>query len=212
MEFIDLTQTITATMPGVSMKQSRYLETDGWNANDITLYSHSGTHIDAPVHFGMQGSYVDELTFDRLICEAWVCDVTSASDGALLKPEDLGTLRECFEPGDSLVLHTGWSKYATTSPERYRNKLPRVSESLATWLVNRKANILAVEPPSVADVNNLQEVSKIHQILFSGQVIIVEGICNVALLTSKKVALMVFPLKIKNGDGAPARVVAKNIV
>jgi kynurenine formamidase len=89
--------------------------------------------------------------------------------------------------------------------------LPRIGENLAHWLVERKVKILAVEPPSVANVNDLEEVTKIHRILFSGQIIIVEGICNLDSIEGDRVELMVFPLKIKDGDGAPARVLARPI-
>ncbi len=208
MTYIDLTQTISSIMPGVQINQSKWLDKDGWNANDVTLYSHSGTHVDAPVHFGMPGPFVDQLPFERLISEAWVCDLSHVSPSALIEPEDLGSLAGEFKTGDSLILRTGWSKYIG-NPDIYRNKLPRISENLARWLVQMKTNILAVEPPSVADVNNIKEVTTIHQLLFSGQIIIVEGICNVDLIPVDKVELMIFPLKLKNGDGAPARVLAK---
>jgi arylformamidase len=68
--------------------------------------------------------------------------------------------------------------------------------------------MLAVEPPSVADVNNLAEVTLIHKILLGGNIIIVEGICNTEDITKEIVQLIALPLKILKGDGAPARVIA----
>ena len=75
-------------------------------------------------------------------------------------------------------------------------------------MVQKSIGILGVEPPSVADVNNLEEVTKIHQILLGGDVIIVEGLCNLDLIEKPKVKLIALPLKVTNGDGAPARVIA----
>ena len=68
--------------------------------------------------------------------------------------------------------------------------------------------MLGVEPPSVADVNNLEEVTRIHRILLEGGVVIVEGLANLSALTKPKVTLIALPLKIAAGDGAPARAVA----
>ncbi|MEL7122642.1 MAG: cyclase family protein, partial [Bacteroidota bacterium] len=68
--------------------------------------------------------------------------------------------------------------------------------------------MLGVEPPSVADVNNLVEVTQIHTTLLQGKVSIIEGLTNLESISSDKVWLMALPLKIKDGDGAPARVIA----
>ena len=65
-----------------------------------------------------------------------------------------------------------------------------------------------MEPPSIADVLDLDEVTKIHQILLGGDIIIVEGLTNLEALKREMVKLIALPLKIKNGDGAPARVIA----
>ena len=64
------------------------------------------------------------------------------------------------------------------------------------------------EPPSIADVTNMKEVTKIHEILLGGDIIIVEGLTNLEALSNDKVGLVALPLKIKDGDGAPARVIA----
>jgi kynurenine formamidase len=68
--------------------------------------------------------------------------------------------------------------------------------------------MLGVEPPSVADVNNLPEVTKIHEILLGGGITIIEGLCNLDQIKAEFVTLIALPIKYKNGDGAPARVVA----
>jgi kynurenine formamidase len=68
--------------------------------------------------------------------------------------------------------------------------------------------MLGVEPPSVADVNNIEELTTIHQTLFKGGVIVVEGLANLTSLSKSKVTFIALPLKVACGDGAPARAVA----
>jgi arylformamidase len=209
MSWIDLTQTIHSSMPGVSLIQAKRLEEDGWNAKNLNIYTHAGTHMDAPIHFGMPGPTIDKIPLEQLIGYGRVVDLEGIGPKALIMPEDLGKVYSEVNPGECLILKTGWSKYANSDPDKYREELPRISEKLAEWIVKKKIKIVAVEPPSVADVNNLEEVTKIHRILFAGQVIIVEGICNLDAIKGDIVELMVFPLRILDGDGAPARVVAK---
>jgi len=196
-------------MPGVQIREAKNLEKDGWNAVNLSIYSHSGTHMDAPVHFGVEGPTIDQVPIKRLMGKARILDLTGIQPSSAINVEDLGKLKEALNTGDSLIIKTGWSNYSVSDPEKYRNQLPRISEKLAHWLVEKGINILAVEPPSVADVNDLAEVTRIHRILFAGQVIIVEGICNLNEINAEEVELMVMPLKIGGGDGAPARVLAR---
>ncbi|SHN31280.1 Kynurenine formamidase [Cyclobacterium lianum] len=209
MDWIDLTQTITASMPGVQIREAKNLEKDGWNAVNIDIYSHSGTHMDAPIHFGVDGPTIDLMPLSRLICKASILDLTGIQPSSEVRIEDLGKLKNTLKAGDGIIIKTGWSKFSVSDPHKYRDQLPRISENLARWLVEKGLNMLAVEPPSVANVNDLEEVTLIHRILFSGQVIIVEGICNLDKIKAEKVELMALPLKIGAGDGAPARVLAR---
>jgi kynurenine formamidase len=79
---------------------------------------------------------------------------------------------------------------------------------LARWLVQRQVGLIGVEPPSVADVNNSEELARIHTILFEGDVIIVEGLANLDAITQPRVHFIVLPLKIGRGDGCPVRALA----
>jgi arylformamidase len=125
---------------------------------------------------------------------------------SLIFVKDLGDIAQKSKKDDSLLLRTDWSKRLNT--EGYRNDLPRISAELAEWCVAKKVNILGVEPPSVADVNNKAEVTEIHHILLRGGIIIVEGLTNLDLIEKPHVELIALPLKIKKGDGAPCRVIA----
>lgn len=203
---IDLTLPYDEKISGYNFNIARTVAKDGWNARNLRIYSHAGTHMDAPFHFGVSNKTIDEFRPDQLMGEAWVVKMGIVKPSQLLEIHHLGHIQDKLQPGDSLLLQTGWSQFV--GEDKYRNKLPRISESLARWCVDRKVKILGVEPPSVADVNNLEEVTHIHQILLGGGVIIVEGLTNLNRIISDKVWLIALPLKIHKGDGAPARVIA----
>ena len=203
---IDLTLPLASGDKGVQIEPTQRLETDGWNATTMSLYSHCGTHIDAPVHFGVGAQTIDSIPVENLIGPAWVADIRPVEPRALIEPEHLGTIAIQFKPGESLLICTGWSAFY--GQEKYRDELPRISAKLARWCVEKKVRMLGVEPPSVADVNNIEELTTIHQILFKGGVIVVEGLANLTSLSRPKVTFIALPLKITNGDGAPARAVA----
>jgi kynurenine formamidase len=203
---IDLTLPIASGEKGIKVEQIRRFEKDGWNATTLNLYSHCGTHMDAPVHFGVDTDSIDTLDVDKLIGPAWVVDVRPIAPHALIEVKHIGVVAQRLEVGDGLLICTGWSEYY--GQERYRDELPRISEELAHWCVEKKVRILGVEPPSVADINSRQELTTIHRILFEGGVIVIEGLANLAALKKLKATFIALPLKITGGDGAPARAIA----
>ena len=193
-------------MSGFSYEVARTKSQDGWNATNLHIYSHAGTHMDAPYHFDVTDECIDEIPVERFISNAHVVTVEISQSQQLISVSDFSVVDDVMQPGESIIIKTGWSKYLGTN--KFRNDLPRISKEAAEWLVRKQVNILAVEPPSVADVNNLPEVTLIHQILLGGNMIIVEGICNTEALNKSQVQLITLPLKILRGDGAPARVIA----
>lgn len=205
-KIIDLTLPINDALNGVKISAARTLEKDGWNATTLQLYSHSGTHMDAPMHFEVNTQTIDLVPLERCISEAWVVDLRAIQAKEEITIDHLKSIADKIDPGQSILLHTGWSKKLGT--DEYRNGLPRISKDLAAWLGKKGVNMLGVEPPSVADVNNINEVTEIHQILMQGDIIIVEGLCNLEALSHAKITLIALPLKVENGDGAPARVIA----
>jgi arylformamidase len=206
---VDLTLTLRPGMPGVAVEPARTLERDGWNASTFSLYSHCGTHMDAPLHFGVSDETIDQLDVTRCVGLAWVADLTPIEPRALIDVQNLGDIATRLQPGESLLLRTDWSR--RVGDASWRDELPRVSEALAHWCVRYGVRMLGVEPPSVADVNNLEEVTRIHRILLGGGVTIIEGLSGLDRLRSRRVRLIALPLKIAGADGAPARVVAEDV-
>lgn len=205
MKITDLTLTYWEGMRGVAFDTSKTKSVDGWNAKTLHLYSHAGTHMDAPFHFDVNDQTIDEFEVSRFVCDSWVIPLEVKPKQKLVL-EDLGKFEGLIEKGDGVILKTGWSRFVDEA--KYREELPGIHESLANWFVEKEINILAVEPPSIANVLDLKEVTKIHEILLGGDIIIVEGLTNLDALKREMVQLIALPLKIKDGDGAPARVIA----
>lgn len=203
---VDLTLTYNSKFLNYSKEVARTVAKDGWNASTLTIYSHCGTHMDAPIHFGVSHQTINNIDVANFVGRAWVVDVTHLDPKGLITSKEIAfEVKSEFVAGDSLIFRTDWYQHVNTP--KYRNELPRISEELANWCVQKKVKMIGVEPPSVADVNNLEEVTKIHQILL-GNVIIIEGLAYLDQLNSECVELIALPLKIEGGDGAPARVIA----
>jgi arylformamidase len=206
MNYIDLTMSYEAGMRGFSIDSAKVLKEDGWNATNLNLYSHAGTHMDAPLHFEVNQKTIDQYSPSRFFCDCWLIDLPNCKPSQLIKPEDIGAIAKQISSGEGLVFRTGWSEYL--GQDIYRNQLPGISKELAEWCAEKGVAMIAVESPSIADVNNLEELNEVHTILLKADVIIIEGLCNLDKIKADKIKLVALPLKIKGGDGAPCRVIA----
>jgi kynurenine formamidase len=193
-------------MRGVELRPARTLEVDGWNATTLQLYSHAGTHIDAPRHFLPAGKTLDQQDLGVVVGPAKVLNLAPASPRQLFGVQDIERYDEDVVPGTRLLLRTDWyHRYGTPA---YRDELPRISLALAEWMVDRGVALVGVEPPSVADVNNRTELTAVHQTLFRGNVTIVEGLARLDQIQQPEVQLIALPLRIVGGDGSPVRAIA----
>ena len=207
MRIIDLTRTLRNGMNGFSMSTSKTIENDGWNAVTLSLYSHAATHMDAPSHIITSAAGIGDIPVEHFMADCRIVDLTGIAPRSVITPDDLGDIRTKIRPGEGLLFRTGWSRYFD-QPEIFRNTLPRLGEELVRWCIVKKIGILGVEPPSIADVNNIEEVTRIHTLLLEAGITIVEGLVNLDQIRSEKVRFIALPLKIEGGDGSPCRAVA----
>ena len=204
---IDLTLTLQSGMRGVEFEQNTTVAEQGWNTKTLHLYSHCGTHMDAAMHFEASPETIEYVPLDVCCGPAWVVDMPDVGPRESIGVDGLGDVVGEAAAGDAILLRTGWSRHVNDL-DMYRNQLPRISQTLADWCVERRIRLVGVEPPSVADVNDLAEVTAIHKTLLGGGVTIVEGLTNLESLTQRKVLFIALPLKIAEGDGAPCRAIA----
>ncbi len=206
--FVDLTLTVRHGMRGVAIEPHTRIVPDGYNTTNLHLYSHSGTHMDAPLHFLDGGSTIERWPLGQLVGPAHVINLSSVAPHGLHTVADLLPHADKVTPGCRLLLRTDWSLHADL-PD-YRPDMPRISAELARWLVERGVALVGVETPSVASLRpeNKAELTAVHQILLGGNIVIVESLTNLRELRQETVEFIALPLKIDGGDGSPVRAVA----
>ena len=203
---VDLTLTMTPSMRGVDFEVRSTIDGKGWNTTILHLYSHAGTHMDAPYHFMAEGETLDNLVLEKCVGPAQIIDLTFVKPRDMITIEHLAPYAERIGPGSRLLLKTGWSARADT-PE-YRSQLPRVSLPLAEWLAERQIALLGVETPAVAAIDDKEELTTVHQTLLGAEIVIVEGLTNLETLHQQEVTFIALPLKLEGGDGSPVRAIA----
>jgi kynurenine formamidase len=202
---VDLTLTHYHGMRGVQIQPHTTITQDGYNTTTLTLYSHAGTHMDAPRHFLADGRTLDRLDLTKCVGPATVIDLAHKAPNSLITVDDLAAYQDRIGPGSRLLLRTDWDLHAE-QPD-YRTSFPRIALELAVWLVDRGVWLIGLEMPSVASLQDKAELTAVHQTLLRGEVVIVECLAHLRELPPQ-VTFIALPLKIGQGDGSPIRAVA----
>lgn len=203
---VDLSLPLDRGVRGFDYEISHVFGKQWWNARVLHLYSHSGTHVDAPFHYEAGMQTVDQIPLEKCVCPAHVVDCSGVGPSELIFPHHLGRVANEIQPGEGLLIRTDWHR--RVQEPSYRDELPRISPGLADWCVQAELSILGVEQPAVAAVHDQKELTSIHQRLLGAGIVILEGLAYLDQLRQSKVTLIALPLRIVGGDGSPVRAIA----
>ncbi len=210
MKIIDLTHTITEDMPVYpgteepALSPASSLERDGFQETLLHMYSHTGTHMDAPSHIYKNGKTLDAFTCDAFVGMGLVIDASALSAGDKIDMSFIERVREKADAAEFLLFRTGWEQY-WGMPE-YFGDYPVISNEVARYIVqSRKKGIgfdcIGLDP--IADT----ALSLHHAILAQGNTLIIENLCKLSLLGDALFQFAALPLKYANADGAPIRAI-----
>jgi len=174
----------------------------------LVLGTHTGTHCDAPRHFVPGGATIDQIPVEVFVGPARVVDLSDIGPRQEVGWETMKT-RLAGEVPARLVLRFDWSDQ--WGKLRYYQDHPYISEETALRLADGGLRLLAMDTPmpdNPANGRGTANDSPIHKILLGRGIILVEYLCNLRALTRPDIELVVLPLSIRDGDGAPARCVA----
>lgn len=209
MKIIDLTHPITPTMPVYpgteqpGLVPACTIEKDGFRETKLTMYSHTGTHMDSPAHLFKQGKTLDAFTPEYFYGPAIILDV-SAKTGEIGVAE-LVSYQEVLARVNFLLLYTGWHNF--WGGEKYFAGFPVLSPEAARWLTKFPLKAVGVDAISIDQVTPTGTLP-IHQTLLANDILIVENLTNLNRLVGKKFIFCCLPLNIYQADGAPVRAIA----
>jgi arylformamidase len=209
MKLIDLSHPLFDNMPVYPGSESPLFETvatvshEGFAEKRITLFSHTGTHMDAPSHIFSRGLSLDRLSVDHFAGSASVLDFSSLS-GRSIEVDDLAPHRYLIQSSDFILIHTGWSRH--WGLETYYTGFPVLSGNAADWICGFDLKGLGIDAISV---DPLQAPGlPIHHRLLGQQMILVENLNRLQDLPQSGFTFFALPLRIQDGDGSPVRAVA----
>lgn len=168
----------------------------------LSFSTHIGTHIDPPYHFMRDGQPLDQVPLDVFIGPASVIDVGEVDviDAAVLRRFDLaGATRVLFKTKNSRFWHT---------TNEFQTSFVYLEADAAALLVECGVRLVGIDYLSVEKFNFEEPTT--HWTLLGANVVIVEGL-DLTEVPPGDYELLCLPLKIKDGDGGPARVVLRDL-
>ena len=155
----------------------------------ISMGSHSGTHIDAPLHYIPDGQSIDQITPDLCIGPALLMDISKGPfNGDITGPHLTGACR--------LILRSGWSP---TQPDDYGY----LTEEAARFLVEQGILVIGTDAPSI---ESPEGDGSVHRILLGSGVVVIE-LLRLDAIPEGVYTMVALPLPMKGIDGSPARVI-----
>lgn len=223
-EIVDLSHALESTMPQYAEGHPFLLQkltdySDGYLSYGFSTSEHLGTHVDAPRHFWPSGRSIDRITLSELTGRAAVINVVEESrrnPDYELTMDDLRAWELKYGPikrNSIVVLRTGWeSKWYR--PKEFMNKdkagtmhSPGFSCDVVDYLAHSRA-VRALGTDTLSIDPGRSESYCAHKVLLKTDKYAIEGLTNLEKLPAQGATIVVSPLKIAGGSGAPARVFA----
>jgi len=208
--FLDISLTISPELPQwpgsppIQLTRRRDMAR-GDHANDsvLTCGVHTGTHVDAPVHFLAHGADVTHLPLEALIGPAVVAALPEVDAITAENLEELNL------PSDTqrLLLRTRNSEHWRRGDRTFQPDFVALTADAARWVVQRGLRLIGVDYLSVQRFHDHHET---HLVLLEAGVVIVEGL-NLAQAAPGNYDFICLPLKLAGADGAPARAVLRSL-
>jgi len=198
---------------------------EGWATETITkLGTHDATHVDAPWHYnseigGAKAQTIDELPLEWFFGDGVKLDMTHKDEGdpvtVLDIEKELGRIKYTIKPMDIVLIYTGRDRFYG-QPD-YIFKGCGVTADATRWLFEQGVRVMGIDawgwdvPLNVQAQEALEKDEKgifwqAHQVDLPYSHM--ERLVNLGEVPSTGFRIACFPLKIKDGSAAPARVVA----
>ena len=211
MKIIDLTHVMSEKMPvypGTETPKfdpANTYEKDGFKETRISMFSHTGTHMDPPAHLFPGRTTLDAFDVSQFVGSACVIDCTDVQAGGRMTMAHIDQNRENADRADFILFRTGWDRY--WGKEEYFGEYPYIDEEAAQYLISGKKkgvglDVIGLDP--IADEN-----LTLHKKLFrENEMVIIENLTNLDKVGNGLFTLCALPLKYENADGSPIRAIA----
>lgn len=203
---VDLTHTLYPGKEQYTIEVSRRNERQGREGDimsTVYLWSHVGTHIEAPLHFLSDGGDTASLSIEQLMGPAIVLDFRNKKVNEPISLTDVQAAGD-IQVGDRVLFMTGRHTQYRTQQSHDR---PYIAEEAVRWLIeDRKIKCLGTDS-SGFEVRGVDH-NPDHRLICGAGVPVIECMSNLVELKRQRVFLIALPLPVVGLDASPVRAIA----
>ena len=209
MKIIDLTHTVKEDMPvypgteGPCLEQCTDYEREGYKETLLSMYSHTGTHMDAPAHIYGSGKTLDTMEAEAFVGKCFTVDCKGIEKGRRITMDMIDIQKS--SQAEFILFNTGWSRYWGT--DQYFSDYPYVTEEVIDYIRDSGKKGIGFDTIGLDPVSDTN-LSLHRRLLKDREIVIIENLKNLETICGQICTLYCLPLKYKGADGAPARAVA----
>ena len=187
------------------------------NTTVIKIYTHGGTHVDAPFHFYDKGKTIEQIPIEDFVYEHPLIIQKESKKSQLIEVEDLKQYNQKLYTADILFFYTGYCNLRN-KPELYVDDFPSISEETAKFIRTELLNVkaIAIDTSSIESATLAPKTGRIvHRTLLDGDLyhtrplLIYEDV-NIGEILDKDIKrIYAFPLRLTGLDASPVNIVAE---
>lgn len=183
-------------------------DADGFESRMLKMSDHSGTHIDAPLHFIANAQSTSEMDLEQCCGEAILIDVTTLKTAeTAVTPNMLNTALEqqgmIVKKGDIVLVRTRTLQWGDGDFFNEAAFAPEVGD----WLIEKGVKCVGLDLPNIDIPSNMSR--DVHMKILPKPIYIIENLVSLEKLPlNKRFDFMALPLKLKNATASPVRAVA----
>lgn len=167
------------------------------NILELKFGTHTGTHLDVPLHFLRDGETLDDIGLDRFCGKAKVFDLRGINE---VDRKDI--VKFTINTDDIVLFKTNNSELWSSSS--FQKNFVYVTADAAQYLAQQRIKAVGIDYLSIEQFGSKDHLT--HKTLLQNGIIILEGI-NLKNINPGEYYLCFFPLKLKGADGSPVRAV-----
>lgn len=186
----------------LKFKSVKDIQADGVHQTHVSLDMHTGTHIDAPMHFLRDGNTVDSISFDYLIGECKVFDFTCAEENIAKEKITASDLQKLDIQENDIVLFKTKNSFFSAQG-KFEPNFVYLDKTAAQFLASKKIKTVGID---YLGIERAQPEHETHKIFFKANVTIIEGL-RLGDVNPGKYFLICLPVKFEGVEAALSRAV-----
>lgn len=199
---------LDSVIPALTVETMATIDEHGFFGSRFHLSSITGTYLEAASHVLKDGETLDQYGVQDFVRPVKILRLGKLAANTLIDGAMLKAAAPHIEPGDALIIDTGW--YANWNAPGYVETCPKMVPSALAWILEKPIGLLGVDVPAIEAAwtdDNAEDKGGLLTKLFARGCLLLAPLVNLDQVSANEGRLIALPLPVIGTSGAPVRAV-----